>query len=221
MDGRVVVVAGASGLVGQALVRRLIEDARVGRVVLLVRSRLEVAHEKIEQRVVDFRALADGMPKDVDDAYCCLGTTMKKAGSKQAFIAVDVDAVVAFAKAARANGARRFLVVSSLGADPRSMNFYLRVKGDMERRVGELGFDACHIVRPSFLDGRRDEERPGEKLGMAFMKMATKVIGKESRYAPIHVGKVAGAMVALAFSDRRGVHVHQSEALHRLAVTAS
>jgi uncharacterized protein YbjT (DUF2867 family) len=215
---RVVVVAGASGLVGQSLTKLLLADARVARVVLLVRKQIELKDAKIEQRVVsDFKKLDDVIPKDIDDAYCCLGTTMKKAGSKQAFLAVDFDAVVAFAKACRAQGARRFLVVSSMGADPRSMTFYLRTKGEMERAVMNLGFDACHSVRPFFLDGPRGEERAGEKLGLSVMKLASNVLGKESRYAPIHVDTVAKAMIQLGFSEKRGAHVHESDELHALA----
>src|SRR5688572_24133109 len=128
-SGRVAVVAGASGLVGTSLVRQLLDEGRVARVVTVVRKPIDAgAHgAKLEQRVVpDFAKLdVDTMPKDIDDAYCCLGTTMKKAGSKQAFLNVDFDAVVAFARAARQAGARRFVVVSALGADPRSVTFYL------------------------------------------------------------------------------------------------
>jgi uncharacterized protein YbjT (DUF2867 family) len=220
---RVAVVAGGSGLVGGQLVGALLAHADVARVVCLGRRPLarpssEPGAHKLEQRVVDFAKLsADDIPKDVDDAYCALGTTMKQAGSKEAFLAVDRDAVLAFAKAARAQGARRLLLVSALSADPRAAVFYSRVKGEVEQATRNLGYDTVHILRPSVLAGAREKDRPGERVGVAATRLLSRVLGgTQWKYAPIGGDVVARAMVQLAFADARGVHVHDSPALHRL-----
>lgn len=229
MSGRVVVVAGASGLVGSALVRVLCADERVARVACLVRRPLALPAElpgrdKIEERAVasfEEGALGAAMPKDLEDAYCCLGTTIKAAGSQQAFFKVDHDAVVAFARAARASGARRFVVVSSQGADRHSVSFYLRVKGDMEASVTRVGFDAAHLVRPAVLDGERAERRLGEEIGITVLRGVAQLLGgPRFKYAPIRVETVARAMVALAFGEGRGAVVTESGRMQQLGAPA-
>lgn len=210
---RTVVIAGASGLVGGRCLAHLLAHPEVSRVVAFVRRPLGLQHDKLEERAFD----ALDVPKDVEDAYCALGTTMKKAGSREAFLQVDRDAVLRFARAARERGARRFILVSSLGADPRSINFYLRTKGEVERDVSALGFDAVHLLRPSILDGERAESRRGERLGLAVMRGVGRALGTGFKYAPIHVDTVGRAMVKLAFSDARGATVHESPALHTVA----
>lgn len=230
MSGRVVVVAGASGLVGSALVRALLEDERVARVICLVRRPLSLPPDapgraKIEERTLasfEPAALADAMPKDVEDAYCCLGTTIKAAGSQQAFFKVDHDAVLAFARAARAAGARRFVVISSQGADRHSVSFYLRVKGDMEAAVSRVGFDAAHVVRPGILDGQRPEHRLGEELGIKVMRGVSQLFGgPRFKFAPIRAETVARAMIALMHSmehgsEERGAVITESARLQEL-----
>ncbi|MCC7070853.1 MAG: NAD(P)H-binding protein [Deltaproteobacteria bacterium] len=225
MSGRVVVVAGASGLVGRALVRALASDERVARVACLVRRPLVLPADqpgaaKVDQRVVeafDEATLGEAVPKDVDDAYCCLGTTIKVAGSQEAFFKVDHDAVVAFAQAARGAGARRFVVVSSQGADRHSVSFYLRVKGDMEASVARVGFDLVHVVRPGILDGERGERRLGEELGISVMRGVSRLLGgPRFKYAPIRAETVARAMIALAFGEERGVVSTESARLQEL-----
>ena len=211
MHARTVVIAGASGLVGGRCLAHLLEHPDVGRVVSLGRRALDVKHAKLEQRTVDFARLdVESIPKDVEDAHCALGTTMKKAGSREAFVAVDKDAVLAFARATRARGARRFVLVSSLGADARALSFYLRVKGETEQAVGALGFDVVHVLRPSMLDGERAEARSVERMGLGIMRALAPVLGG---IAPIHVDVVGRAMVRLAFSDRFGICVHPSKAI--------
>jgi uncharacterized protein YbjT (DUF2867 family) len=225
MSGRVVVVAGASGLVGSALVRALCADERVARVVCLMRRAVALpaelpGHEKLEQRTVasfDEAALGAAMPKDVEDAYCCLGTTIKVAGSQEAFFKVDHDAVVAFARAARAAGARRFAVVSSQGADRHSVSFYLRVKGDMEASVTRVGFEAAHLIRPAILDGQRAQTRPGEALGITVLRGVSQLFGgPRFNYAPIRAETVARAMIALAFGGELGAVATESARLQQL-----
>lgn len=225
MSGRVVVVAGASGLVGTALLRALIDDERVARVVCLVRRPLSLptgvpGADKLEQRMLasfEPDALELNMPKDVEDAYCCLGTTIKAAGSQEAFFQVDHDAVVAFARAARGHGARRLLVISSQGANRHSVTFYLRVKGDMEASVSRLGFDVVHLLRPAILDGERSQRRLGEELGITVARGVARLLGgPRFKYAPIRAETVARAMIALAFGDERGAVTTESARLQAL-----
>lgn len=218
--GRVAVLVGATGLVGGRCLHHLLAHPDVARVVVIGR-RAVPAPAQAGDRLVQLLApdlcdavrLDEVMPKDVDDAYCALGTTIRKAGSRDAFLAVDKHAVLAFARAARAHGARRFVLVSSLGADARSMNFYLRTKGEVEQELATLGFDVLHILQPSILDGDRQESRPGERLGLAVARRLRGVLG---RYAPIDVDVVGRAMVSLAFGEERGVRIHASDELQEL-----
>jgi uncharacterized protein YbjT (DUF2867 family) len=216
--GDVVVVAGGTGLVGSALVQQLCEDPEVERVVCVGRRAHPLQHPKLESRVVPvLKELKDDeIPKDATVAYCALGTTMKQAGSKEAFLDVDERAVLAFARACRKGGVRRFVLVSSIGADRRSMNFYLRVKGEVEEAVRALGFDGAHILRPSFLDGERREARTGEKLGMVVANAAMSVLGTSWRYAPIKDHVVARAMRRMARDVAPGFFVHESKELQSL-----
>lgn len=225
MSGRVAVVAGASGLVGRQLVLALLAEPRVARVVCLVRRPLSLPREtpaldKLDERVVpgfERAGLEEAMPRDVEDAYCCLGTTIGAAGSQEAFYKVDHDAVVAFAAAARAAGARRFMVVSAQGADRHSVAFYMRVKGDMEASVARLGFDAVHVARPGMLDGERAEKRLGEALGLKALRGISQLLGgPRFKYAPIRGETVARAMIALAFGEERGVTFSESARLQEL-----
>jgi uncharacterized protein YbjT (DUF2867 family) len=214
---RTALVAGATGLVGSHLVRRLLDAEAWGRVVTVGRRPLDLDHEKLEQRTVDFERLADADWPPANDAFCCLGTTIKKAGSEEAFRNVDYDYVVAFARAARRHGARQFVVVSAMGASAGSRIFYNRVKGEMEEAVAAVGFDAVQIVRPALLLGERDEQRPGERVGQLLMQsVAPLLLGPLRKYRPIEADAVAAAMVAAAQVRAPGVHVYESDSLARV-----
>jgi len=177
MTTRSAVVAGASGLVGSQVVTLL-----SGKVVRLGRS--------------DYESL-DAHLEGATEVYACLGTTMKKAGSEEAFRAVDYGLTLAVAKAARAAGATRFALVSSVGASPNASNFYYRVKGETERDVEALGFERLVIVRPSFLLGARSESRPGETAGiLATRALSFALVGGWRKYRAIDAKVVAAAMVA-------------------------
>jgi uncharacterized protein YbjT (DUF2867 family) len=220
-----IVMTGASGAVGAHALAALLADSRVATVTSLGRRPLSTTHEKLHAVVVDLgdeAALAAAMPAHVDAAICALGTTMKQAGSKAAFRVVDFDAVVAFARAARSRGARRFALVSSMGADASSSNFYLQTKGQAEDAVCALGYDAVHLLRPSILDdggarSARSDSRPGEQLGLVVMRGVAAVIGRQHRYAPIGVDVVGRAAVRLALDgSASGRQVHLSDAIHRI-----
>jgi uncharacterized protein YbjT (DUF2867 family) len=198
-------LAGGSGLVGGVLLRRLLEDHHFERVVSFGRRVLPIQDPRLVQVEVDF---SEGGALDAAAAptvaFSCLGTTIRKAGSQEAFRRVDHDAVVAFARAARRRGASAFIHVSSLGANPGSRNFYSRVKGEAERDVEGLGFPSVHALRPSILDGEREESRPAERVGLVIGRALAPLLGK---YRPTPVSTVAAKMVALARNPAPGAHV--------------
>lgn len=191
MTGRVALLAGASGLVGGCLLRLLLDDPAYDRVVALGRRSLAVGHAKLEALSVDFAALPTVA---VTDAFCCLGTTMRLAGSRAAFRQVDHDHVLAFAAAARQGGATRLALVSSVGADPASGTFYLRVKGEAERSVAALGFAGLDVFRPSLLLGPRQGRRPAEAVAQAVMPLLNPLL--PTRYRALDHRLVARAMLA-------------------------
>ena len=212
------VVAGASGLVGSCLVRRLGEDAAFGEVTLLVRERISPLGAKTGQKVVDFARLAAADLGRPDVAFCSLGTTIARAGSEEAFRNVDLVAVVGLARAAHEAGARQFLVVSSLGADPESSTFYLRVKGEMARALRALPFEGVHLFRPSLLLGDRKEFRVGERIAaLLSAPLGWAMVGPVANYRPIEADQVAAAMVRVAKGASVGINVHESSEIRQLA----
>jgi uncharacterized protein YbjT (DUF2867 family) len=213
--GRTALVAGASGLVGGHVLQLLLADAAYARVITLARRQLDARHAKLDQRVLDLGALdAVTDPPHVDDAFCCIGTTIKKAGSQDAFRRVDYDYVLAFARAAQRAGARQFLLVTALGADAASRIFYSRVKGEIEQAVRELPFQGIHIFRPSFLMGERAESRLAERLAIPVARaLAPLLVGPLRRYRPIHAAAVARAMVQIAKEELRGPHVFEYDGI--------
>jgi uncharacterized protein YbjT (DUF2867 family) len=215
MQTRNALVAGASGLVGGHLLDALLEDPLYREVCSLGRRPLPKQHAKLVQRTVDFARLGDEALPSSDDAFCCLGTTIKKAGSQEAFRAVDHDAVLAFAQAARKAGAKRFLVVTALGADPRSRVFYNRVKGEVEQALQGVGFESLVILRPSLLLGERGESRPGEHAAIVLSKVLGPLLRPFSG-RPIEARTVARAMRTLAHEAPGGVRVVPSGELQGL-----
>lgn len=215
---RTALVAGATGLVGGHLLRLLLDDPSYERVTALVRRGLPLSHKKLLQREINFDLLGDlGAVTRVDDVFCCLGTTMRQAGSRDAFRTVDFTYVHELARLASGSRARRFLLVSSHGANPRSRIFYSRVKGEAEEAVKQLRFDAVHIFRPSLLLGARREFRPAERLGMVLARVATPLlVGPLRSYRPIHAETVARAMIRAAGGTARGVHVYRSDQIETL-----
>jgi uncharacterized protein YbjT (DUF2867 family) len=192
---RSIALAGATGLVGRELLRGLLADDSVSRVIVLGRRPLAETHPKLESVVVDFAAVSQLPP--VDECYIALGTTIKVAGSQAAFRAVDYDAVVNVAKAARAAGARKLGVVSAMGSSKNSNVFYSRVKGEMEAALEGMGFDTLVIARPSMLAGDREAlgqpVRSGEGLALKVSNMLGFLIPKN--YRSISVKSVANALL--------------------------
>lgn len=194
-------IAGATGLVGSRLLPLLLKE--YDRVAALTRRPLAVSAPHLVE--VPFGAPLEG---PVAAAFCCLGTTIRKAGSQEAFREVDFDAVVKFARAAREAGATRFALVSSVGADAKSSNFYLRVKGEGEDAICALGFQSVCIARPSFLLGERAENRTGERIGISVAKAVSFVFsGPLSKYHAVDADLVAQAMVRCVRTGKPGVHI--------------
>jgi uncharacterized protein YbjT (DUF2867 family) len=190
---RTALLAGATGLVGGHLLRRLLDDGTWDRVVSIGRREVDVGHDRLEQVVAPLPTVPD-LPH-VDDVFCALGTTIKRAGSQDAFRAVDHDAVVALATAAKVAGAESFLHVTAMGSSAGSRIFYNRVKGETERDVTKVGIATTVAFRPSIIDGDRSEPRPGEHLSLAVMRAMAPVLG---RFRPTRAEDIALAMVHLA-----------------------
>jgi uncharacterized protein YbjT (DUF2867 family) len=219
VNTRSALVVGASGLVGRHLLTLLLADDAYSRVIVLTRKSLGFEHPKLLECIVNFDQLEkhQNLIKG-EDAFCCLGTTIKVAGSQKAFRKVDFTYVVQTAAISQKNGARQFLVISSLGADIHSRIFYNRVKGEMEESVVKIPFDAVRIFRPSLLLGERRESRPAEALGVFFVKALSPLlfIGALRRYRAVHAQTVAKAMLLAAKQQGEGVKIVESEEIQSL-----
>jgi uncharacterized protein YbjT (DUF2867 family) len=215
-------VAGQTGLVGGKLVELLLNDSRITRVVSVLRRRLKSpAVSKYAQIVSEFDHL-DGIDVPaIDIAFCCLGTTIKKAGSEEAFRLVDHDYVLRFARLAKRAGARRFVLVSALGADPESKVFYNKVKGEVERDLATIGFSSLILVRPSLLLGERSESRPGEKMAIRLFPFYKYfLMGPLRAYTPITAETVAKNLVQQVFVKDTGTKVLNNEEMLKLNPTS-
>ena len=210
MTEAVAIVAGATGLVGQALVRVLAAESRWREVRALVRRPLpqELSAPTVIPVQVDYARLEPPPPwAAADHVFCALGTTMRQAGSAAAFRRVDFEYPVALARAALARGARHFLLVSALGATPGSRIFYNRVKGEVEAAIAALGFRSVTVARPSLLLGQRPEPRLGEQVG--------KLLGviTPPRWRPVPAARVARALVEAAKRDLPGLRILENRDL--------
>jgi uncharacterized protein YbjT (DUF2867 family) len=213
-------LAGAQGFVGGLALDTLLESPDFGRVFAVTRRPLGREHPRLANRIVQFEQIESQL-KNVTChvALCALGTTIRQAGSQEAFKRVDVDTVLAFARAAKAAQAQRFVVVSSVGADPRSKNFYLRTKGDMEQALTGIGFGCLDILQPSVLLGWRSGEiRPAELAATLLMPLVNPfLLGKREPFRAIAAHTVAAAMVGVTRSSRRGVQRYTYSAIQALA----
>ena len=218
--GRISLVAGGSGLVGGQLLPLLLQAPQYARVHALSRRPLPFDHPRMANRVVRFEASLQAQLKGLQcqDAFCCLGTTIRDAGSQAAFRAIDHDLVLEFAQLALACGAERLVVVSALGANAASKNFYLRVKGEMEKAVEGLRFRALDILQPSLLLGARRDLRVLELSAQVAMRLVNPLLlGRWSRFRAIPAATVAAAMCGAACSGRRGTYRYTYEAIRSVA----
>ncbi len=204
-DGRTALILGGSGLVGGHLLKKLLEATEYKSVIALVRRPLDLRHDKLTQRITDFEQLPRESLPPVDDVFCCLGTTIKVAGSRAAFRRVDHDYILMAAQAALAADARQFLLVSSLGADARSPFFYMRTKGETEAALRALPYTSLSIFRPGYLVGQRSTPRPLEDWIGKLMQRSAFLIPRA--YRPIHASTVAEAMLEQAKRALPGYHL--------------
>jgi uncharacterized protein YbjT (DUF2867 family) len=216
---KIALVAGATGLVGGLLLGNLLDAPDYARVYALTRRPFGKEHPRLANRVVVFERMAEQLKGlAAHDAFCCLGTTIAEAGSQEAFRQVDVDAVLLFARAARAAQVSRFVVVSSVGADPRSKKFYLRTKGEMEAAVTALGFPSVDILQPSLLLGPRKQLRPLEITGRIFAPLVNPLLtGSREAYRAIAAETVAKGMLGAARRGARGVYRYTYGAIRQLS----
>jgi len=206
-----ILIAGATGLVGRAVLSQALADPTITRIVAPTRRPLEwVVDPRLDNPVVDFDALPDATWWGVDAAICTLGTTRKQAGSDEAFRKVDFDYVLAVARAALAHGAATFVLVSSVGAKAGSSFLYLRTKGEIEAAVAALGYRSFTIVRPAGLVGKRENPRGMEAFANGFTRAVSLVVPR--RYRPVAAERVAKTLLA-ALAAAPGQHVIESEAI--------
>jgi uncharacterized protein YbjT (DUF2867 family) len=206
---RIALVAGASGMVGTELCNQLRRDRRFAPVVVLARTAPPVTAPPLQVEIVDFSRIGEWNPSvALDTVFCALGTTIRKAGSEAAFRAVDFGLVLEMARLAQRGNARHFIFVSSLGADPASSVFYLRVKGEVEEAIRALDLPHAVALRPSLLEGERPEPRPREKTARVVGRVLKPLLlGPLEKYRPTPAAKVAEAMRYVAQPGREGFEV--------------
>jgi uncharacterized protein YbjT (DUF2867 family) len=209
---------GATGLVGGHVLRLLLSDPAYERVAVLGRRPSGFSHPNLTEHVTPLDRMAEHAGAfGADDVFCCLGTTLRTAGSREAFSAVDLDAVALSARLAAEQGATRYLLVASAGASVRSPFFYSRVKGQAEEAVTSLAFRSAVILRPSQLLGERGERRPVEAVAQRVMSaLGPAFVGPLRRYRAIDAAVVARAMVRLARQAPRGVRVVESDEIQEI-----
>ncbi len=219
MQKKTAVVFGGTGLVGSYLIRELLESEEYCKIVVFSRRKASpVVNEKLSEQIVDFENPVSYENRiSGDDIFICLGTTIKKAGSVSRMEEIDRDLPVSLAKAALKNGAKGLAVISSIGAGEKSANYYLRIKGEMERDILDLDFTTIAVVRPSLLLGNRKEKRFGEDSGKFFMKaFGVFFWGRFRKYRAIEGRDVARAMIRI-LNNNTGKRIYESDELSELA----
>jgi len=205
-------IVGSTGLIGNQLVELLLNDDRYTQVTAIARTSLPFSHPKLKLVVADFGSIESQKEKLVaDDVFCCLGTTITSAKSKEAFRKIDFDYPLLIAKLTKALGAKQFLLVSALGANKASSVFYNKVKGEIEEAISSIGFESCHVFRPSLLLGPRIEKREGERSMQKIFSAVGFLIPK--KYKAIESIKVARGMLAIAKKNVSGNFIHESNSL--------
>lgn len=207
-------LVGASGLIGDLCLSHLLEEDEVKRVIVPARRPLERSHRKLEVHLIQFDRLAESSDLfEVDSLFCCLGTTLKAAGSQDAFERVDYGHVKKLAELAAARHVRQFLLISALGANPHSPVFYSRIKGRAEEAVRQQNFPCVHILRPSMLLGARSRPRLNGELLKPLAKISRPLfVGPMRRLRPVQAETVATLMVQLAKGKHSGVNIHYPSA---------
>jgi uncharacterized protein YbjT (DUF2867 family) len=208
-------VAGGTGLVGAYLVDYLIESKDYYEVKVIIRKGSEYHKSQVTLIEVDYDQLFDfGNFMHADVVFCCLGTTMKKAGTREQFYKVDFTYPFELAKISRENGSKQFNIITAMGANSKSMVFYNKVKGEIENAISNLNIDNINIFRPSLLLGERNVQRVGEQAGTILAKIINPfLVGKLKKYRAIRAEIVAEAMVTVSLENQKGIRIIQSDAI--------
>ncbi|MDR6551989.1 NAD(P)H-binding protein [Paenibacillus qinlingensis] len=225
MKGRTAIVAGGTGLVGKELIKQLLNDPDYEKVIALVRKKMDLeqtgGQSKLEQRVIDFAKLSENLKSSEfahAHVFCTLGTTIKKAGSKQQFRRVDRDYPLMLAEVASKGQADSFAIVTAMGADRSSSFFYNQVKGEVEDKLRGMRLRALHMLRPSLILGNRGEFRLGEKIGSILSIAVTPLMtGRLRKYRPIHAHTIATGLIRAAKSGKTGAQVLNSDRIAAIA----
>ncbi|MFF2909454.1 NAD(P)H-binding protein [Paenibacillus sp. NPDC057934] len=214
---RIAMVLGATGLVGKAVTQELLRRGAWDEIRVLVRRPIGIKHPLLKQTIVDWEQLSRYREqfRGVQVMFCCLGTTIKTAGSQSSFERVDLGYPLEAAAIAKEEGVRQLLAVSSIGADVKSRNFYSRTKGRAEEGLIATGFHGLHLFRPSLLLGQRKEFRLGERVAARLMTaLDFAMVGKAAKYRAIHGETVARAMVNISLAGTAGVHIYPNDVIH-------
>ena len=211
-------LVGATGLIGGFLLEELLNDPFFDTVRILIRRPIDITHPKLEKKIVDFND-SDSLLVALSNSnvlFCAIGTTNKKVkGDKDAYRKIDFDIPVKLARFCKMTGCEKFILVSSAGANPKSMNFYQRLKGETDEALKSSGLKTVHIMRPSLLLGERKEFRLGENIGKVMMKSLSFLIPE--KYKAIHGKDVAKVMLALSKKNEEGYFVHENSEIKKLS----
>ena len=211
-------IIGATGLIGGYVLEELLHDTYFDTVRILIRRPLNISHPKLEKKLVDFND-SDSLLvalSNSDVVFCSIGTTQKKVkGDKEAYRKIDFDIPVKIARLSKMTGCEKFILVSAVGANSKSYTFYLKLKGEVEDTVKEVGLKSLHIMRPSFLMGERKEFRMGEAIGSVLMKIFSFAI--PAKYKAIQAKDVAKAMIAIAKKNEEGIFVCEYNEIKELS----
>jgi uncharacterized protein YbjT (DUF2867 family) len=205
MVQRKVLVLGASGLTGSYLLELLLDSEQYSQITVYVRRPLGISHPKLVEEIVNFETIQTWV--DVDDVYCCLGTTLKSVKTREAFTLVDFEAPLRIAQLQLLAGSKRFLVVSATGANARSSIFYNRTKGKLEDALKQLNYSSIYIFQPSFILGPRKESRWLEEIGIFTALKAIPIMREKlKKYIPVHAKAIARSMVYHATNSKTGIY---------------
>ena len=211
-------IIGSTGLIGSELLNLLLDSNDYLKVITFVKRDTGIKHPKLTQHIIDFdkpetyKELIVG-----DDFFCTIGTTIKKAGSKEAFRKVDFGYPKQFAAFALQNKVKNYLIISSLGANAKSGNFYLKTKGEIQDFLKDCDFESVAVLQPSLLLGNRTEFRLGEKVGAFFMKtLSFLFVGNLKKYKPIESKTVAKALLKIAQTNNKGFKIYESDAIQKI-----
>lgn len=205
------IILGASGLTGGLVLKELLKDDRYEEIILVLRKEMNLEHPKVRQMVVDLHKL-DLSNLSADELYCCIGTTRKKTPDKEQYHLIDYGIPVNAASQARSAGIRTMAIVSTIDANPESKIFYNRTKGEMERDVIANGPERIFILRPSIIDGPRQEKRFGERFGIVIVRLLRPImIGSLRKYRATSATAIAKTMIRLANSDANSQIVESEE----------